>query len=838
MKKQKKNLLIASLVTGLATQSAAPFAMAQEELPPPPEFDDSFAPPPAAAGGRFGSPQNGSAAAANAGSTSSVLSKGQQNKFNQSGIEDINNANFPETIESFDFPNVEITDVIKTISELTGKNFIIDPGVRGKITIIAPSKITVAEAYKAFLSALAINGYTVVPSGSFMKVKNARNAQRDSIETYSGAYYPNDDQMITRIIHLKHISAEQVNRELRILPSKDGEMNPYPPTNSIILSDYGSNIDRVMKIINQLDVPGFEEQIDVVRIRHGKAKDMADLIDKIVNKGQRNTAGAGAPGSFTAGVPRFTRTAQAGGTQAQAGNSFFMALPDDRTNSIIVVGNKAGINRVKRLVAQLDFPIRADSIGGVYVYYIKHGDAEKIAQVLQGVTKDAAAARQGGNQGGAPGGFPPFNFGGAPAAPAGSDGLFGGEVKVTADKNTNSLVVMASKQDYEQVLNLLNKIDIPRDQVFVETIIMEMAVNDTMDYKIGYYQYGSQGYGKSGFNAFTTSELGSLMNPAGGTGAILGFGQGKVVEVTDPISKETLKVPSLLGFINFLKRNTRTNVLSTPTIIAMDNETASIEVGERVATSVNSATGASGVTTSNTTFEDATIKLEIKPFISKNGESVRMEVKQSVKQPTQGIGPQALTSQTLTLATRQINTNLVIQNGDTAILGGLMKDQDTESVSKVPLLGDLPLIGWLFKSRTTSADKINLVAFLTPKIVRSQTDSNAIINEKLSDRIDFIKAAGGRDPHGKKFDQLHQRASLPPRSAPQAAPVVPEYDEPQYQNTPPSLPSAPTLPPEPLNEAPLTDDGLSLDDSESAPAPGSQEIPVGSEEGVDPVLTE
>ena len=220
----------------------------------------------------------------------------------------------------------------------------IDPSVRGKITIVAPSKITVAEAYKAFLSSLAISGFTVVPSGAFLKVKSARNAQRDNIETFSGAYYPNSDQMITRIIHLKHISAAQVNRDLRILPSKDGEMNIYEPTNSIIISDYGSNIDRVMKIISQLDVPGFEEQLEVIPIKYAKAKDLADLVDKIVNKGSK-TQGA-APGTFTAGVPRFSRST---GASSQQGASFFMAIPDDRTNSIIVVGNKSGIVRIKKL---------------------------------------------------------------------------------------------------------------------------------------------------------------------------------------------------------------------------------------------------------------------------------------------------------------------------------------------------------------------------------------------------------------------------------------------------------------------------------------------------------
>ncbi len=388
--KQKKNYptsLIRGATSVISVMMFTSNLLAQEDFPPPPpDFGESAfpLPPPAPGSHDSGSAGKQMGSAGKAGDTKkgAGLNKNQKQKFSQAGLEDITNENFPETIESFDFPNVEITDVIKAISELTGKNFIIDPGVRGKITIVAPSKITVAEAYKAFLSALAINGFTIVPSGSFLKVKSGRNAQRDSIETFSGTYYPNTDQMITRIIHLKHISAEQVNRDLRILPSKDGEMSVYTQTNSIILSDWGSNIDRVMKIINQLDVPGFEEQLEVVPIKFAKAKDLADLVDKIVNKGQSSKAGAGGiTGGFGGGVPRFnTRSA---GASSQQGASYFMAIPEERTNSIIIVGNKPGIERVKKLIARLDNRIKIEDQGGVFVYYVKHGEAKKLPKFFK-----------------------------------------------------------------------------------------------------------------------------------------------------------------------------------------------------------------------------------------------------------------------------------------------------------------------------------------------------------------------------------------------------------------------------------------------------------------------
>ncbi len=672
----------------------------------------------------------------------SGMTQSQKSKFAKASPEDITNENFPETIESFDFPNVDINDIIKAISELTGKNFIIDPGVRGKITIVAPSKITVAEAYKAFLSALAINGFTIVPSGSFLKVKLARNAQRDSIETYSGAYYPNTDQLITRIVTLKHIQAEQVTRDLRVLVSTNGEINHYAPTNSIIISDFGSNIDRVMKILNQLDVPGFEDQLEVIPVRYGKAKDLADLVDRIVNKGEKGNNSRG--GTFSSGVPRFTRAGS-----GQAGGGFFMAIPDDRTNSIVVTGSKAGIIRVKKLIQQLDFRIRPEDSGGVHVYYMKYGDAEKIATVMQGVAKEGAPKA-------ATGGGPSSPFG-PPAVTsnaAGATEIFGGDVKISADKSTNSLVIVASKQDYEIVLNLLAKLDIARDQVFVEAIIMEMKASMGDDWKIGYYQFNESGVGKTGFNGGI--DLPTMLSPTGGAGTIIGFGQGKTIEITNPADKSVLKIPSLIGFINFLKRTTKANILSRPQITVVDNQEGEIEVGDRVATSVTKTAGTNGASDTFTpNLEDATIKLNIKPSISPTTNAVRMVVDQKVKQPTTVESlPKALADNTTPLATRSIKTTIVVNDGDTAIIGGLMRDQDTEEITKVPLLGDLPIIGWLFKSRASTRAKTNLTVFLTPKVIRTAARQKDILREKLGQRLDYIKGQGGKDPFGSTADEI------------------------------------------------------------------------------------
>lgn len=736
-----------------------------DELPPAPEdlgtLDTAS---PAGPGGP--SRQETVIGPAAKGSKSGILTSNQKGKFARANPEDITSENFPETIESFDFPNVEITDVIKAISELTGKNFIIDSTVRGKITILAPSKITVSEAYKAFLSALAINGFTVVPSGGFLKIRNARSAQRDNIDTYSGTYYPNSDQMITKIIHLKHITADTVQKDLRLLTSSYGEMSAFGQTNSLIISDFGANIDRVMKIINQLDVPGFEDQLEVVGIRYAKAKDIAELIDKVVNKGQKSQAAA--PGGFASGVPRFGATGTTA-TTSKTGASYFLVFPEDRTNSLVIVGNKQGIGRVKKLIAQLDFKVKLEDSGGVYVYYVKHGEADKIAETLQQVAKDAGPKSQTS----APSG------GGIAIAPQGQaaarEGMFGGDVTIKADKNTNSLVISASKQDYERVVEILRKLDIPRDQVYVQTIIMEMSLNDGFSASGGLVGFNKDG-GKSGFVANAT-DLNDVLNPLAGAGnAILAFSQGPIT-VTNPFAASgaptTMVVPSLVGFLKFIKSLGKTNILSTPQITAMDSQEATIEVGDRVITGSKVEGGANGAPTSLVpTFEDATIKMTIKPFISPSSEKIRMEFTQNVKQLIQGKVPAKFQDQAQSLATRSIKTNVNVNNGDTAVIGGLIRDEETENTKKVPLLGDLPLIGWLFKGKDVTKTKLNMVVFLTPKIMRSPTDQQALLNFKAQERLNFIKQQGGKDPYGATMDQILKREVAAPQEGANPPPEI------------------------------------------------------------------
>lgn len=719
-----------------------PMFNGQDSAPPPPP--SNFAPAPSPSGG---------------GSNFSGTKKRRTPPLSQATDADITNENYPDLIDSFDFPNADIADVIKAISELTGKNFIVDPNVSGKITIMAPTQITVAEAYKVFLSALAIRGFSVVPSGKFLKILPVRDAQRDNLEIYSGAYTPDTDQMITRIIHLKYVPAAEMNKFATKLVSKNGNIDIYEPTNSLIVSDQASSVQRLMKIVNQLDIAGFDEQMAVIQIKNAKAKDIADLIDQIINKDQRNARSR----NFGAGIPRFRPGQQ---QQSSGGSAFSNVIPDDRTNSVIVVGNKAGITKIRNLVKTLDFKLTEGS-GGAYVYYVKHGEAEKISDIINGIAKQLKDDQKG--QGG-PQGIPPpvFNDGfGGPMpmqSSQSSSGLFGADVKISADKDTNSLIIVGSKQDYQAILSLLNKIDIPRDQVYVEAIIMEMSANDTTNFGMSYYKFepGTEGLGRAGFGGHSKEGLQGLAS-IGGEGAILGFGSGETVNIK--VAGQDVAVKSLTAFLTLLKQNVKSDVLATPQIIAMDNEEATVEVGQNVPVGITNTVGAGGQSSQSTERLKATIKLVIKPFISPSSETVRMNIKQTIAQVDSNPDSSELAKISRTLSERAIETNIVMRDGDTAVLGGLMRDQVSDTVTKVPLLGDIPVLGWLFKATSKSVQKQNLIVFITPKVIRNPEDSNRLLSRKLDDRVRSVKQDfSGTDRHGAFTENL--RPKLKPAPTP------------------------------------------------------------------------
>ncbi len=663
-------------------------------------------------------------------------------KFSDAFPEEINEKNYPDMIDTFDYPSIEIKDLINVIAELTGKRFITSEKISGKVTISSKEPISVAEAYKVFLSALQINDLTVVPSGKFLKIIKTRDAIKLSIETYTGNYFPDSDQMIIKTVKLKYIPVAELVKSLRSLYSKDGDIKEYGPTNSLIISDWGSNVEKIVGIIRELDVPGFEEKMEVIPIKYALAKDIAKLINNIINKGEKRSSS----------IPRFRRS-RSGDSSGKSSVSLSYVTDDTRTNSIIALGNSEGIDKARELVSILDSKRDGEQEGGVHVYYVKYNDAEEMAKTLGGIAADSKKAQADGNSGrGSSVNLP------ATAQPKTPTQIFGNEVAVKADKNINALLITASAPDYQKIKGILSKIDIPRDQVFVETIIMEITSDNYRDVGIDIAKIDTAGATSEANPASSFAVQGVFGNESGGlkdfltnpiaalSGGILSFGSGEKKYLN--IGGLRTTVNSITGLVKLIQRYKVGNILSTPTIMAMDNEEAELEVGKEVVVGEQQISTAAGATVS-TQRANVNTSLKITPSISPESNAVRLKIDQKVKDVVQPGDPNT------DINTKSLITNITVPNGDTAVLGGLVSEKISSTVNKVPLLGDLPILGWLFRSKKKDVRKSNLMLFITPKIIRNPMQNKELLKVEINRRLNFIKKnMNGVDPFGTKIDEI------------------------------------------------------------------------------------
>ena len=744
--------------------------------------------------------------------------------FDKALPEDISNENFPDRIDSFDFPNANLLDLVKAIGKLTGINFIVDPGLSSKqISIIAPSSITVAEAYKAFLSALSANNYTVVKSGAFWKIESTEKAHKDNIEVYSGDYFPNTDQLITRIVKLNHINAKDFETSIKWLLSQDNKISTLESSNSIILSDYGSVIERIMKIVYEVDVPGSGEVIRLVQVEHASAEELAGILSELLSidkKSSRRSSivSRGRKSSRVTLSPRVKKEGALTG-KVQISN----IIPDIRTNSLVVSANKQGFKRVKELVKKLDAPVDPSRTGGVYVYNVLYGTAEEVYNTLMGIKPSGKgeSKKQRGSF--------PLRAGRANSSFSSSRSsqspLFE-NVSIMADSNTNSLIISAkNKYEYKRVLSVLKKIDVPRDQVFIQAIIVEMIVDkgDNREFNLAgavgslltplFEQGGVLGNEfafkevlGSSVAGFLNQKIGleSLQKASLGPGLVLGLPILKLLEGVlgnDPTSifggenissrypefeslseerkTEIIKSAnqsyqnnslrqelstSFIPLLRLLKTSSNVNVLSTPQLTTLDNVNAFIEVGENAPVGLSSTATVGALSQNSVEREDITLRLDITPRINPESGTVQMDIKQKFDDfSNRRSSASELASRGVHIIKRNIETKMVLHDGETAVLGGLLTDKEVKSENKVPLFGDLPLVGWLFKGAEVRKEKRNLLVFITPTIIRGKEQkrkTKEILGKKLEERIYFIeKYMKGRDPHGEALDQLIPEAT-------------------------------------------------------------------------------
>jgi general secretion pathway protein D len=635
----------------------------------------------------------------------------------------------PEVITSFDFPNAEILDLTKHMQKLTGINLILDKEIKGKISISAPGPITVGDAWKAYLAALNINGYTLVKSGAFYKIINIRDIRYTPTKIYTGNYTPNTENYVMRIIPLKNVNSAEVARSFRPFMSRQGRINEINQTNTIIMVDTGININRLIKLIKFIDVPGHEETLQIIQVKHSSAQEIATLLDKIL-KGQGSQLRSAQP--------------RAGGNSVDISK----IIAEPRTNSIIAMTNADGASQLRDLIKQLDVKLVSKGGGQIHVYYLNHGDAENLGKTLSTLVTNATS--------GAAGGAPRFA---GPRTGSEPGGLFSSEVKITSDKPNNALVVMASPTDYLTIKQIIAKLDIPRDQVYVEGLIMETQVTNSTSFGttlVG--AYGSGGAQIVGSNPAKSGDLLSLLqgNITSLGGFFGGIGYGQVKQFT--IGGAQVNINSINGLIKALASANNTNVLATPQILALDNEEAQFEVGETVPIATNEI-AASGSTITSIKQQNVTMSLKLTPQINKVTRVIKLKINQkiddfsnrAVSNAGGGVGT----------VTRQAITTVLVRDRDTIAMGGLMRDKKSETENKVPFLGDIPILGWLFKSRDKSTEKVNLLLFLTPKIISPYAKISAeTVKDLLGRRSAHLKAhQAGNDPFDDTAQSLYQKAN-------------------------------------------------------------------------------
>lgn len=579
------------------------------------------------------------------------------------------------------FNEVDISTMVKFISDLTGKNFILDDRVKGKISVYSPSKLSTEEAYNVFVSVLELKGFTVVQSGKVAKIVPSAGARQSGFTLLpSGQALPVNESYVAQVTKLENISAQEALTFLQPMVSKDGHISAFGPGNLILMVDSSLNIRKLHGILQTIDTERTREGLEIIYLKNASAESVATTVRQWLSGSDGKPAGQ--PG-----------TTGGGGTGS--------VLADQRLNALLVFGNESTKKAVRELAAKLDVaPPEASS--KVNVYYLENTDATEMAKVLDGVVKGISA--QAATVPGQPGA----------AAPQASP-FESGKITITADKASNSLVIMASPNDYNNLAQVIKKLDRRSKQVFVQVLIAEVSLDKSRELGL---QSGVLGGGV--LNRYLT--VAGLYDPLGTLGTI-----GSILTQGGTLTPDVTASPvNLTSVLKALDKNGLVNILSTPNILTSDNKEAEINVGENVPFQ-GSATQSSIGTTTSVERKDIGINLKIKPQVSE-GDYIRLDINQEISAVKDSKG-QAID---LITTKRSAKTSVVVKDKETVVIGGLIQDTEDETVQKVPFLGDIPGLGWLFKTKTKTRKKTNLMILLTPRIVRDASDLMTVSDEQRS----------------------------------------------------------------------------------------------------------
>lgn len=628
---------------------------------------------------------------------------------------------------TFNLKDADISMVIDTVAGFTGKNFIIDQRVKGKATVISSRPMSKDEAYQVFLSLLEVHGFAAVENGNTIKVVPDVNAKQISSPVGTSQRPGMGDEFITRVIDVEHIAAAQMVPILRPLVPQQGHLVAYAPSNVLIISDRAANISRLLDIIRRIDRPSSDNEIEVISLSHASSVEVVRIVTALLQQEQKDP------------------------TQQGVLNSQIL-VADERTNSVLLGGDKTNRIRLRAIIAHLD--TRLETEGNIHVVYLHYSKAKDLVPVLTGIgssIEEEKKAQKGKESV-------------QPAAP----------LNIQADESTNSLVINAPPDVFRSLQGVIRQLDVRRAQVSVEAIIAEISSRRASELGVQWLfdgtPAGDRPVGAVNFTGGTSiagiAQAAVAAKSGDSASASLPIGGGLTVGV-GRFDSNTFNFAAL---IRALDGDGSSNVLSTPSLVTMDNVEAEIKVGQVVpfVTGSYSSTGSSTSPTNpfqTINREDVGITLKVTPQINE-GDAIKLDIEQTVS----SISPSQVAAGVIT-NNRSIKTTILAADGQTVVLGGLITDNVNESIQKVPLLGDIPLLGALFRYRTNDKEKTNLMVFLRPLILRDAAVTTLITNSKY----DYIRA--------KQLEVQRDGTTVLLDTEP---PVLPELDEsPDQVSVPP-----------------------------------------------------
>ncbi len=665
----------------------------------------------------------------------------------------------PTDTISFSLDDVDLPELIRAISQLTGKRFIVGATVKNiKASVYAPQKVTVAEAYQAFLSILESNKLTVVPHGRFLKIVDTGAVASSDTPVY-GSHQPSpaEDRYVTQLRRVVNISADEAATVLAKFKSKDADITVYGPTNLLIITDTGSNIRRLTRILEEIDEASTGDRIYIEPIHYAAAEDIKKRLDELFTPGQAGALATPAPGRRPPRGAAAPPTTAAAGPEKATDLHVGKVVVDERTNSLILVATQRSYERMLDLIERLDVPQTGE--GEIHVVPLQHADATELAKTLNDIVTGAGGATPPG----APGRPPPRGAAAGPAG-AGTLAIFEGSVKVSADKATNALVVTASLRDYASIRSVIDRLDKARRQVFIEAVIMDLQLKRSDTLGVSWhagapFTSGIQGDNDSilfGGNKITNTIPPIPTDPDALQGFALGV-RGPGVAGSQNFLGTGISIPAFGTFIQAIARTGDTDLLSTPHILALDNEDAEINVGDNVPLQTNQGLGSLGSLGGlagagglgglgalgalgglggfgGIARQDVGTRIKIRPQVNDSNQ-VRLEIAEEISEVGANVGG---TSGAFQIGKRTAHTKLVVADQQTIVIGGLIRNVVGRTEEKVPVLGDIPVLGALFRKRTNQNEKRNLILVLTPYIIRSQSDLRTIYERKMQERQEYL----------------------------------------------------------------------------------------------------